>query len=116
MAQLLVDPLACSAANALLDVLEAENLIEAAREKGDILLKGLDELHSLNPKIISEVRGRGLMQALVCHQAPNKIIQNFREEGLLVVGAAENAIRFLRLFKHYKGRDRRSRCNLFKGT
>ena len=88
-------PLACSAANAVLDVLEAENLIEAAREKGDILLKGLDELHSLHPKIISEVRGRGLMQALVCHQAPNKIIQNFREEGLLVVGAAENAIRFL---------------------
>ena len=44
-------PLACSAANAVLDVLEAENLIEAAREKGDILLKGLNELHSYTQRL-----------------------------------------------------------------
>ena len=47
------------------------------------------------PKLIKEIRGRGLMLALVMSKLPNELIAKFRQNGLLVVGAAENTIRFL---------------------
>ena len=88
-------PLACCAGNAVLDVLEQDNLILAAREKGEFLEAELCKLKNQYPSIIKEVRGRGLMLALVMSAPPNELIAQFRKNGMLVVGAAENAIRFL---------------------
>ena len=50
--------LACSAALAVLDVMEEQRLIDNAREVGDYLMNSIKALNS--PKI-KEVRGRGLM-------------------------------------------------------
>ena len=52
--------LACTAALAVLDVMEQENLVENAREVGDYLLNKLQELQKTE-KHITDVRGRGLM-------------------------------------------------------
>ena len=52
--------LACSAALAVLDVMEKENLVENARETGDYLIGKLKELQKENGHI-TDVRGRGLM-------------------------------------------------------
>ncbi|WP_288318444.1 aspartate aminotransferase family protein [Xylanibacter caecicola] len=52
--------LACSAALAVLDVMEDENLVENARETGDYLIGRLKELQKENSHI-TDVRGRGLM-------------------------------------------------------
>lgn len=52
--------LACSAALAVLDVIEHENLIDNARNVGDYILGRLRELQSQTSHI-KEVRGRGLM-------------------------------------------------------
>lgn len=52
--------LACSAALAVLDVMEKENLVENARETGDYLIGKLKGLQKENSHII-DVRGRGLM-------------------------------------------------------
>lgn len=88
-------PLACCAGNAVLDVLEQDNLILAAREKGEFLEAELHKLKNEYPSIIKEVRGRGLMLALVMSAPPSELIAQFRQNGMLVVGAAENVIRFL---------------------
>ena len=88
-------PLACCAGNAVLDVLEQDNLILAARDKGEFLKAELCKLKNNYPNIIKEVRGRGLMLALVISTPPNELIAQFRQNGMLVVGAAENTIRFL---------------------
>jgi acetylornithine aminotransferase/acetylornithine/N-succinyldiaminopimelate aminotransferase len=88
-------PLACCAGNAVLDVLEQDNLILAAREKGEFLEAELHKLKNQYPSIIKEVRGRGLMLALVMSAPPSELIAQFRQNGMLVVGAAENVIRFL---------------------
>ncbi len=88
-------PLACSAAHAVLDVLEQENLINAAREKGAALHKKLSQFISKYPDLISEVRGRGLMLALAFKNDPAPLVKKLREAGLLVVGAGGHAIRFL---------------------
>ena len=52
--------LACTAALAVLDVIEKENLVENAREVGDYLLDKLKELQQTEKHIV-DVRGRGLM-------------------------------------------------------
>ena len=88
-------PLACCAGNAVLDVLEQDNLILAAREKGEFLEAELHKLKNQYPSIIKEVRGRGLMLALVMSAPPSELISQFRQNGMLVVGAAENVVRFL---------------------
>ncbi|MDG1139216.1 MAG: aspartate aminotransferase family protein [Opitutales bacterium] len=88
-------PLACSAANAVLDVLEKEDLIHAAKKQGEYFKGQLEQRHKAFPSLFIEVRGRGLMLALACHQDPGPMIKELRELGLLVVGAGGNAIRFL---------------------
>ena len=52
--------LACTAALAVLNVIEKENLVENAREVGDYLLDKLKELQQTEKHIV-DVRGRGLM-------------------------------------------------------
>lgn len=52
--------LACAAAIAVLDVMEAENMVANAANVGDYLLAELHKIADSNPEII-EVRGRGLM-------------------------------------------------------
>ena len=52
--------LACAAALAVLDVFEAENLVENAHEVGEYLIAQLKELQKTSAHII-DVRGRGLM-------------------------------------------------------
>ena len=58
--------LACAAALAVLDVFEAENLMENAHEVGEYLIEKLknlrsEELNSKGKSHITDVRGRGLM-------------------------------------------------------
>ena len=88
-------PLACSAAHAVLDVLENEDLISATKQKGENLHKKLSEFISKYPDLVSEVRGRGLMLALAFKNDPAQLVKKLREAGLLVVGAGGHAIRFL---------------------
>ena len=88
-------PLACSAAHAVLDVLEEEDLIFAAKKHGNFLCLKLSDLANKYPTLISEIRGRGLMLALAIKRDPTQIISMLRESGLLVVAAGGNAIRFL---------------------
>jgi acetylornithine aminotransferase/acetylornithine/N-succinyldiaminopimelate aminotransferase len=88
-------PLACSAANAVLDVIEQEDLIIKTREKSAFLIEEFNRLQKKYSELITEVRGRGLMLALVINEDTQELIKTLRQKGLLVVGAAGNAIRFL---------------------
>ena len=54
-------PLACAAAEATLDVLEEEGVLENASRRGAQLLDGLQQLAVAHPSLVSDVRGRGLM-------------------------------------------------------
>ena len=82
-------------AHAVLDILEKEDLITATKQKGKILHQKLSQFISKYPDLISEVRGRGLMLALAFKNDPGPLVKEFREAGLLVVGAGGHAIRFL---------------------
>lgn len=58
------NPMSCTAANAVIDVIEGEDLAANAAEQGARLRVGLEELQARFPKHIGDVRGKGLMQAI----------------------------------------------------
>eukprot|EP00177_Eucheuma_denticulatum_P000965 GFKZ01001749.1.p1 GENE.GFKZ01001749.1~~GFKZ01001749.1.p1 ORF type:complete len:494 (-),score=72.80 GFKZ01001749.1:123-1481(-) len=59
------NPLACAVGMAALDVIEKEKLCENSKEMGEVLRKSLLINRRVTRNILSGVRGRGLMNALV---------------------------------------------------
>ena len=55
------NPVCCAAAIATIHVLLEENLLQAAAEKGEYLLKHINALAQKYPKVLKLARGRGLM-------------------------------------------------------
>ena len=88
-------PLACSAAHAVLDVIEKEDLTARAKQLGDFLLQEIQQLAEKFPKQILEVRGRGLMLGIQLTDEPGELASILRENGLLAVGAAGQTLRLL---------------------
>lgn len=83
--------LACSAALAVLDVLEGEQLIENAATVGDYLLNELKKILG-----IKEVRGRGLMIGLEFEQPVKEIRSRLLKEQHVFTGVSgTNVIRLL---------------------
>lgn len=58
------NPISCTAANATIDVIEQESLVENSARQGARFRAGLEELKQRYPKPLGDVRGMGLMQAL----------------------------------------------------
>lgn len=87
--------MACTAALAVLDVMEQEDLVENARKVGDRLIAALKELQQSCPKIV-EVRGRGLMIGIELSE-PYKEIRNrlLLEEHCFTGCAGTNTLRLL---------------------
>jgi acetylornithine/N-succinyldiaminopimelate aminotransferase len=88
-------PLACSAAHAVLDIIEEEDLINRAQKMGNLLLDGLNQLTTEFPDCIAEIRGRGLMIGLQLKFDPAELIAQLRCNGLLSVGAGGQILRLL---------------------
>src|SRR5207237_5622712 len=85
------NPLACAAALAVLRTLEEEGLVQRSLEMGELLageLQGLDG--------VAEVRGRGLMQAVVFHKPVARELQSrCLEEGVIVNATDDQTIRLV---------------------
>jgi acetylornithine/succinyldiaminopimelate/putrescine aminotransferase len=62
-------PLACAAANAVLEVVCEEKLPERAAELGERVREKLQSFADEHPDLASEVRGRGLLVGLVLRDA-----------------------------------------------
>lgn len=63
------NPLACRVSIAALEVVKDENLVEQAREKGEFLKQELTKLQGESDGMISEVRGVGLLSAIVIDES-----------------------------------------------
>ncbi len=87
--------LACTAALAVLDVFEKENLVQNAHEVGEYLIAQLKELQKRNSHI-TEVRGRGLMVGAVL-DIPHKEVRSklIHEQHCFTGCAGTNILRIL---------------------
>ena len=89
------NPLACAAANAVLSALEEEKLVERSAELGARLQERLRDFAEAHPDKAVGARGRGLLQALVLHDAERAAGLALRslEAGVLVNVTAGNVLR-----------------------
>lgn len=78
------NPLACKVAITSLKVIQEENMIDNALKMGDLFRRGIEEIKS---PFIKEVRGKGLMNAIVIHhpdaEAAWKFCLECKNNGLL---------------------------------
>ena len=89
------NPLAMSAGNAVMDVMFKKGFLTNVTKNGNHFLKGLKKLKEKYPKIIKEVRGKGLLIGLCLHIDQTKFIQKLMDNKLLTIRAAENVVRLL---------------------
>ncbi|MCX4277565.1 aminotransferase class III-fold pyridoxal phosphate-dependent enzyme [Muribaculum sp.] len=87
--------LACSAAIAVLDVMEAEHLVENAAEVGQYLITRLNEMAGETDQIV-EVRGRGLMIGIEIKGSASELRKRLLfEHRIFTGGAGEHTVRLL---------------------
>ncbi len=86
--------LACSAALAVLDTLEADNLYSRASELGKRIKDGLSRGLAGN-NAVREVRGFGLMIAVELHDGCGELVARGLEEGVLLNVTQDNIVRLL---------------------
>jgi len=89
------NPLACAAANAVLDVVLAPGFLGDVGRKGALLRRGLEDLVATHPDVFEEVRGTGLMLGLKCRAQNTGVQQACVEAGLLTVAAGDNVLRLV---------------------
>lgn len=88
-------PLACAAANAVIDVIEEENLPALVRERSVPWMAALADLARKHPDLVAGVRGRGYHVALVLKGDPLPWVDRFRHQGLLTVRGGRDAVRLM---------------------
>jgi len=88
--------LACAAANAVLRVIAAENLVERAAKLGTKLIERLEAFAGQQSQLVETVRGRGLLVGLVLRHAERAaaIPSRALEQGVIVNVTAERVVRF----------------------
>ncbi len=88
------NPLSCSAALAVLDVIGKEGLLENAQAQGMRLQAGLEALWERHDGIV-DVRGCGLLVGMEMAEDVAPLVTACRERGLLLLSAGPHVLRFL---------------------
>ncbi len=87
------NPLACAAANAVLDIILAPGFLDEVDRKARRLWFALQDVARDYPGVLRGVRGAGLLLGLEC-VVPNAELQAaLAEQGLLSVSAGDNVVR-----------------------
>ena len=88
------NPLACAAANAVIDTIENEQLVDQAAQLGNTLVDGfIQQLGELDG--IKEIRGFGLMIGIELDRDCGVLVTQALDQGLLINVTAGNVIRLL---------------------
>ncbi|MCZ6618802.1 MAG: aspartate aminotransferase family protein [Gammaproteobacteria bacterium] len=88
------NPLACAAAQAVLDTLEEDALLDRATLLGSRMLEGFRESLKGNNRI-SEIRGKGLMIAIELNESCTELVSEGLDAGILINVTQDNIVRLL---------------------
>ena len=89
------NPLAMTVGNAVLDQILKKGFLQNVKKLSEFFHLELNKIKEQFPKIIKEVRGKGLLIGLQLNFDQTKFIQLLMENRLLTIRAAENVIRIL---------------------
>jgi len=88
------NPLACALGTVVLETVSKKSFLSAVRSNSDYLKQKLDKVKASCCNII-EIRAAGFMIGVECKEDPAKIIAACRANGLLVIKAGHNTVRFM---------------------
>ncbi len=89
------NPFACAAVSEVFDLFKEQNIVEHVRQITPYFEKKLDELVQ-SYDFLKERRGKGLMQGIAVEGRPvGEIIKKALDNGLIVLSAGENVLRFV---------------------
>ncbi|MFX1337531.1 MAG: aspartate aminotransferase family protein [Promethearchaeota archaeon] len=88
------NPFVCAAANATIDIIQEENLIENAAKQGRKIISDLLKFKE-DCQIIRDVRGKGLMIGVEYRTKVNEMIQEAEKMQILVLNAGLTVIRLV---------------------
>lgn len=88
------NPLACSAALAVLETLDSENLIDQVEQKGAAISAGFSKQLADNPHVV-DIRHKGLMIGIELDAPCAELVKSALEQGLLINVTSEKTIRLL---------------------
>lgn len=93
------NPFACKVGLTVCQTLEAENLLENVKQRGEQLRSGLEHLVQKYPSQVARVRGWGLINGLVLQpdspMTSVDVVKAAMDEGLLLVPAGPQVVRFV---------------------
>ena len=88
-------PMAMGLANAVLDIMLEPGFDEHILQVSKYFFDQLSNIQNKFPKIIKEIRGKGLMIGLQFFEEPSKFLKEFYKNKLITVKASNNLIRIL---------------------
>lgn len=88
------NPFVCAAVSEVFDVFKDEHLVEHVQEVGQYLWEQLEALKDKYDCIVDH-RGVGLIQGLEFKDNPSEIVKSTLENGLVLIAAGNNTIRFV---------------------
>ncbi len=89
------NPLAMSAGNAVMDIIFKKGFLRNVNTNGKYFIKELDQIRKKYPKIIKEVRGKGLLIGLCLYKDQTNFVDKLLDNNFLTIRAAENVVRLL---------------------
>ncbi|MFG1416898.1 aspartate aminotransferase family protein [Xanthobacter sp. V0B-10] len=89
------NPLAMAVGDAVLDLVLAEGFLDHVNAISARLKEKLGAVVARHPRVLAEVRGKGLLLGLKAQVPAADLVVAMRAEGLLAPGAADNVVRLL---------------------
>ena len=89
------NPLAMACGNTVMDIVTSKKFLKNVNNLSKYFLSNLNQLKEKYPKIIKEIRGRGLLIGIQLHKDQAKFIKKVMDKKLLTIRAAENVVRIL---------------------
>ena len=89
------NPLAMAVGNTVMDVVSSKKFLKNVKILSKYFFSNLNKLKNKHPKVIKEIRGRGLLIGVQLYKDQTNFIKKLMENQLLTIRAAENVIRIL---------------------
>ena len=89
------NPLAMAVGNTVMDVVSSKKFLKNVKKLSKYFLSNLNTLKHKHPKVIKEIRGRGLLIGVQLYKDQTNFIKKLMENKLLTIRAAENVVRIL---------------------
>ena len=89
------NPLAMSVGNEVMDIISDRKFLNNVKKLSKYFLKNLNIIKDRYPKIIKQIRGKGLLIGIQLYKDQTLFIKKLMDNKLLTIKAAENVIRVL---------------------